>query len=1534
MLLLRQDILPPSGVEFATHLRLTPSCVEGFDGSNAPSTSPTQATATAAAGADLSTRHAFVSRVICNLVVARSNLLRIFEVREEAAPIVAGVEEERERRAQVRRGTEALEGELMMDSHGDGFISVGGNMTATRPTDRIPTITRLYLLRSHLLHGTITGLEAVSLPSTREDKLERLAVSFKDAKVALLEWSDAAHDLVPVSIHTYERAPQLLAPAAPLFVPALRVEPNSRCVGLSLPNHSVAILPFVVGGAELGVEEEEGYMDEDGEDIPYNPSFILDLAQQVDTAIRNVIDFVFLPGFNSPTMAVLFQTVQTWTGRLKEHKDTTRLVIFTLDLSTSSTSTSSSVNNGGGASALGNMYPVISSVENLPSDALGLVPCTKAFPGGVVVLTSNGVVFVDGMSSGGSGRRVGCAMSGWAGRVSEVFDGAAVASTSDQVLSLEGARGVFISDKTLLVVLKDGSMHKVEVEADGRNVKALVWGVGGVGRVAGACVVRRIDDAGCWVFVGSTVGPSVLLRVGYEEEVLEGEEEKVEEDYDMDLYVDDDDLYGDSSKVVSKSDVMSSVRVGDGAGGGAGKKYRTVVKLSLGDALDEYGPITDLTFSLAGDGDRTVPELVATTGSGLVGGFTLFQRDLPVRTKKKLLALGGSRGLWSLPVRLGGKVGGAVRGVEGMWDTVVLSTDATPSPGLSRIATRVVGGGAGHRDGYRDLYRDSSQREREQRERESGGKDLVITTRVSGTSVGAAPFFQKTAVLVVMTNAIKVLEPDGTERQTIQDMDGKLLRPKIRACSINDPFVLIVREDDSLGLFIGETERGKIRRKDMSPMGDKASRYLAGCFFTDTTGLFAKQFRQASGGGLEGAVGSSTLQSVINPGGSMTQWLLLVRPQGVMEIWTLPKLTLAFSSEGLNTVDNVLVDSGSGPGVSPPIDTPRKPQDFDVESILVAPIGEDRPGLHLCVFLRSGQLTIYEALSLGSQMTELPPPTASPPSPTTASSVSQKRTSYLDVKFVKVQSMAFVIQRSDGEQDPGSSSILAEQKRINRAFVPFETQPAGSSSVYSGVFFTGDRPNWIFGTNHGGVKIYPSGHAVVNAFTPCSLWESRGDFLLYTEEGPRLLEWLPDFSYDGPLPARSVPRGRSYSNVLFDPSTCLIVAASSLQAKFASYDEDGNRVWEPDAPNVSDPLTDTSALELISPNSWVTMDGFEFATNEFINDISIVTLETAATETGTKDFIAVGTTIDRGEDLAAKGAAYIFEIVEVVPDPEIAPTRWYKLRLRCRDDAKGPVTAVCGFHGYLVSSMGQKIFVRAFDSDERLVGVAFLDVGIYVTSLRVLKNLLLIGDAVKSIMFVAFQEDPYKLILLAKDPSHHCVTRADFFFADGQMALVAGDEEGIMRVYEYNPHDPESRDGRHLLLRTEFHGQVEYRTSVTIARRDKEDPSIPQSKLLIGSTDGSLSSLTPVDEHAFKRLQLLQGQLTRNIQHAAGLNPKAFRIVKNDYVSRPLSKGVLDGTLLAHYETLPIPRQNEMTKQIGTERWTVLKDWIALTGPW
>jgi hypothetical protein len=54
--------------------------------------------------------------------------------------------------------------------------------------------------------------------------------------------------------------------------------------------------------------------------------------------------------------------------------------------------------------------------------------------------------------------------------------------------------------------------------------------------------------------------------------------------------------------------------------------------------------------------------------------------------------------------------------------------------------------------------------------------------------------------------------------------------------------------------------------------------------------------------------------------------------------------------------------------------------------------------------------------------------------------------------------------------------------------------------------------------------------------------------------------------------------------------------------------------------------------------SYELVSRYEFAPNEFVNSLACVALETVSTESGHKDFIAVGTTINRGEDLAVKGA--------------------------------------------------------------------------------------------------------------------------------------------------------------------------------------------------------------------------------------------------------------------------------------------------------
>lgn len=82
------------------------------------------------------------------------------------------------------------------------------------------------------------------------------------------------------------------------------------------------------------------------------------------------------------------------------------------------------------------------------------------------------------------------------------------------------------------------------------------------------------------------------------------------------------------------------------------------------------------------------------------------------------------------------------------------------------------------------------------------------------------------AILILLFMSDNMRCVDCSERQCIKDMDGVIKRPKIRYCNISDPFVLIIREDESLGLFVGNSETGRIRRKDMTAMGEKVGNEL------------------------------------------------------------------------------------------------------------------------------------------------------------------------------------------------------------------------------------------------------------------------------------------------------------------------------------------------------------------------------------------------------------------------------------------------------------------------------------------------------------------------------------------------------------------------------------------------------------------------------------------------------------------------------------------------------------------------------------
>lgn len=56
--------------------------------------------------------------------------------------------------------------------------------------------------------------------------------------------------------------------------------------------------------------------------------------------------------------------------------------------------------------------------------------------------------------------------------------------------------------------------------------------------------------------------------------------------------------------------------------------------------------------------------------------------------------------------------------------------------------------------------------------------------------------------------------------------------------------------------------------------------------------------------------------------------------------------------------------------------------------------------------------------------------------------------------------------------------------------------------------------------------------------------------------------------------------------------------------------------------------------------------------------------------------------------------------------------------------------------------------------------------------------------------------------------------------------------------------------------------------------------------------------------------------------------------MKNDSVSRAITKGILDGELLADYETLSLDRQTELAKSVGTDPDTLLANLKNLASLW
>lgn len=253
--------------------------------------------------------------------------------------------------------------------------------------------------------------------------------------------------------------------------------------------------------------------------------------------------------------------------------------------------------------------------------------------------------------------------------------------------------------------------------------------------------------------------------------------------------------------------------------------------------------------------------------------------------------------------------------------------------------------------------------------------------------------------------------------------------------------------------------------------------------------------------------------------------------------------------------------------------------------------------------------------------------------------------------------------------------------------------------------------------------------------------------------------------------------------------------------------------------------------------------------------------------------------------------------------------------------------STAAFSNYIVATVGATLYIYKFSSDSmEMDPVAFYFCQFYIAAVRVVKQYIILSDAMHSVQIFTFREDDLSLHLVAKDFNARLIKDVDALIDANKLAVITADDHGSLQLFHHQPKRWESLGGSRLICQSDFfvgapsvlaahdllYPELTRKKAIAQMPNVPMPPPAPKKKgsafalqtfgtrlyklhvplnaaavraalpekrtaVLVATHTGGLGLIVPLEERMYKRLALLQEILSRTMLTAFALNPKDFR---------------------------------------------------------